>query len=176
MDDLPDWFGSNDKRRMALFVLGRMKEIKCLICRGFGHYAYQCTSRKKADKMMKNVELSCEWGDIKSNIMLENYAEKNRIYNSLMNEANMNIRAMHHGYHRPMIVYEHRDEGNERPQRNQRNPENRRNQEVQRNQREQVPNVNVGGEPNPETTRNLDAQGAQQNEPTGGGMVFDSER
>lgn len=53
---------------------------------------------------MKQVELSCEWGEIKSNIMLENYAEKNRIYNALMNEANFDIRARHHGYHRPMIL------------------------------------------------------------------------
>lgn len=77
-----DKMGDFDRR----FVMNQLKKRNCLVCRGIGHYSHECTTKARIDQQFKRCDISCEWGQIKSQIMTENYFKKAVIYKTLMKE------------------------------------------------------------------------------------------
>ncbi len=61
-----------------------IRQKRCLVCSGVGHYAFQCSSKKTMDKNLKIAGLSCEWGAVKSSYLLKGYVERAKIYNALL--------------------------------------------------------------------------------------------
>lgn len=79
-------FVTATEKRMALFVTDKLFLRKCHVCRGLGHYAYQCTTKRRVDKTVKTIDMSLEWGKLKSLVMAYNYHEKKIIYKRIMSQ------------------------------------------------------------------------------------------
>ena len=76
-----------DKREASFqYIITKIMSKKCLVCRGHGHYAKECPSKKKIDEQMKAVMQSCEWGAVKSSLMMNSYREFYQEYRNLMTE------------------------------------------------------------------------------------------
>lgn len=68
------------------YIISRLITMKCLFCRGIGHFASECTTKKIADTHSKHIRNTCEWGAMKSYIRMKNQHRRNDIYNYIMSE------------------------------------------------------------------------------------------
>lgn len=82
----------------AFYLYSTIRKRNCLICRGVGHYAYECSTKKKMDKHNKMLDLGCEWGSTKAHIMIDSYAGKRKIFQRLMREKTQVLAARSIGY------------------------------------------------------------------------------
>lgn len=53
---------------------------------GHGHFSYECTTKKRLDKHAKMMDITCEWGAVKSTVMAANYDTFKELYRSKMKE------------------------------------------------------------------------------------------
>lgn len=72
--------------KLAEYTLERFRLRRCKVCLGVGHQAYQCTTKKRLDKHAKAMDTTCEWGDVKSQIMMDNYNKFSFQYRLTMQE------------------------------------------------------------------------------------------
>jgi len=83
MDELPE--PDNIYAMLTVkFIDKKIKEKFCLICRGQGHYAFECSTKKVIDKQAKRLRIAVEWGYVKSQIMMNNYHQRNVEFAKLM--------------------------------------------------------------------------------------------
>lgn len=52
-------------------VVGRLRDVRCMVCDGEGHTGKKCQTKKNIDKATKLPQLASFWGKVKSELKME---------------------------------------------------------------------------------------------------------
>lgn len=69
------------------FIISGVMRRKCLVCKGNGHYAKQCSVKARLDENLRTIGLGSNWGSLKSNIIMKNFLDFKKEYKKLMIES-----------------------------------------------------------------------------------------